>query len=174
MGIKIVNIFALADYGTKLNLDLGSQTLRNPHFRRGLRGSVFYQLPRSRVLLRVLRSGKVRVTGAQSRLEITEALSALTRALRRAGIRVNEPHIEIRNFVAVVDLQKTVNPDIFVREHPDIATYEPEQFPGLILRIASGATVLVFSSGKAVITGVSDEGVLLEAARSLRDLVSWK
>ncbi|MDL0145943.1 transcription factor, partial [Halobacterium salinarum] len=47
--------------------------------------------------------------------------------------------------------------------------YEPEQFPGLIYRSDSvSGVVLIFASGKAVITGLSSREKLNQTAKKVR------
>ena len=61
----------------------------------------------------------------------------------------------VRNIVATVDFQKAVD----LEEVSDRleAIYEPEQFPGAILRVEEpGTTALLFASGKVVIVGARE------------------
>lgn len=47
--------------------------------------------------------------------------------------------------------------------------YNPEQFPGLVLRLASiKVTALVFSSGKIVVTGVKSEELVKDAVKAIQ------
>ena len=47
--------------------------------------------------------------------------------------------------------------------------YNPEQFPGLVLRMTSlKITALVFSSGKIVVTGVKSEGAVPDAVKAIQ------
>ena len=45
--------------------------------------------------------------------------------------------------------------------------YNPEQFPGLVLRLAKGKTALIFSSGKIVCTGAKSEKEVGEAVKMI-------
>ena len=62
---------------------------------------------------------------------------------------------QIRNIVAVADFEKSVNLEMLSMESK--AIYEPEQFPGAILRFEEPfkTSILVFASGKTVITGLT-------------------
>jgi transcription initiation factor TFIID TATA-box-binding protein len=47
--------------------------------------------------------------------------------------------------------------------------YNPEQFPGLVLRLSNlGITALVFSSGKIVVTGVKSEALVPDAVKKIQ------
>ena len=70
--------------------------------------------------------------------------------------------IEIKNMVASTTISNELNLDALVVALPD-TEYEPEQFPGLVMRVKEPkAAVLLFSSGKAVCAG----------ARSFKDIES--
>ena len=69
---------------------------------------------------------------------------------------VPEPDYKIENVVATVVLEITEKIDLIkiARKHEQVE-YNPERFPGLIMRIKNPkATFLVFSTGKMVITGL--------------------
>jgi len=81
------------------------------------------------------------------------------------------PQIQIQNIVAsanlnvIVDLEKAA----FVLPH---SMYEPEQFPGLIYRMEKPRVVLlIFSSGKMVITGAKRENEVFEAVNNIYDIL---
>ncbi len=63
---------------------------------------------------------------------------------------------KIENVVATVtlDIKEKIDLNIIARKYAD-CEYNPERFPGLVMRIAEPkATVLVFSTGKMVVTGM--------------------
>ncbi len=64
------------------------------------------------------------------------------------------PKFKIENVVATVEVTAKIDLNLLVRKQKD-AEYNPEQFPGLKLRIKKPkVTILVFSTGKMVITGL--------------------
>ena len=67
------------------------------------------------------------------------------------------PKYKIENVVATADIFTKIDLNLLARKQRD-AEYNPEQFPGLMLRIKNPkATILVFNSGKMVITGLRRE-----------------
>jgi transcription initiation factor TFIID TATA-box-binding protein len=73
----------------------------------------------------------------------------------------------IQNMVASVNLGGKIHLEEAARQLPK-SMYEPEQFPGLILRMADPKTVfLVFSSGKLVCTGAKKESEVYRAVNLL-------
>jgi transcription initiation factor TFIID TATA-box-binding protein len=61
---------------------------------------------------------------------------------------------QIHNIVATLDVEKSLNLEK-IAESPKVI-YEPEQFPAIILHLEQPykASILIFSSGKIVITGL--------------------
>ncbi|HMF30819.1 MAG TPA: TATA-box-binding protein [Candidatus Lokiarchaeia archaeon] len=69
-----------------------------------------------------------------------------------------EPRLDykIENVVAtvVLDITEKIDLNILARKYADVE-YNPERFPGLVMRIEKPkATILVFSTGKMVVTGL--------------------
>ena len=67
-----------------------------------------------------------------------------------------KPDYKIQNVVATVTMEITEKIDLVIisRKYEDVE-YNPERFPGLIMRIKEPkATFLIFSTGKMVITGL--------------------
>lgn len=53
------------------------------------------------------------------------------------------------------------------------AEYEPEQFPGIVYQDPDNACiVLIFRTGKIVVTGANSKDSVRQAVRKLKDIVS--
>lgn len=66
------------------------------------------------------------------------------------------PKVKIENVVASASIDAEIDLDKVAATLPN-AEYEPEQFPGLVLRLEEPkAAILVFSSGKMVCTGAKE------------------
>jgi len=90
----------------------------------------------------------------------------------KAGLKA-EP--KIRNIVAVASLDVVVDFERITSLTDLEATYEPEQFPGAILRLHLAnekiATILLFASGKLVCLGMKNLDDIREAIDKLSILM---
>ena len=104
----------------------------------------------------IFRSGKIVTTGAQSEDALHASLDQVVDAVRELGITVSDtPEVTVQNIVSSADLGKPLHLNVIAiglgLEHIE---YEPEQFPGLVYRLADPQVVLLlFGSEKLVITG---------------------
>jgi transcription initiation factor TFIID TATA-box-binding protein len=76
--------------------------------------------------------------------------------MRDAGIQCfDEPRVAVTNIVCSYDIGSKINLNkIVMTLSLENIEYEPEQFPGLVYRIADPKIVaLLFSSGKIILTG---------------------
>lgn len=75
--------------------------------------------------------------------------------------------IKVQNIVATASLEKDI-PLIKLAEALPNTEYNPEQFPGLVMRIKEPKTsALIFSSGKIVCTGAKSMAKVKEAVRKI-------
>ena len=96
----------------------------------------------------------------------------MVRELRKEGFIIpGRPKIDVVNVVGTAD----VGGEIDLETMSDVlenVMYEPEQFPGLVYRMTEPKVVLlVFASGKLVITGARREEQVHEAADKIRAIL---
>jgi transcription initiation factor TFIID TATA-box-binding protein len=104
----------------------------------------------------VFTSGKVVCTGAKNVDDVHTVIGNMAQKLNDIGIKtIENPEITVQNIVASADLQAVLNLNaIAIGLGLENIEYEPEQFPGLVYRIDDPkVVVLIFSSGKLVVTG---------------------
>jgi transcription initiation factor TFIID TATA-box-binding protein len=118
------------------------------------------------------RSGTLITLGAPNRTVARESLNEVLTHLNDLGIPVPDtPDITIQNMVFTADLGTTLTLDaVAIGLGLDRTEYEPEQFPGLIYRPPDIAVViLVFATGKLVITGTMEPAPAATALTALAD-----
>ncbi len=86
-----------------------------------------------------------------------------------------EPEVKIENVVASVTLDQRIDLKKILEKFPH-TEYDPKRFPGLIYKLKKPKTaILVFSSGKMVVTGAKAEKAAYEAVkRIVKNLESKK
>lgn len=101
----------------------------------------------------IFTSGSCNIRGASSEQELCENKTLLENKISQLGIEGTISDFKITNIVFTHDLKKEINLNqIVINLGLENIEYEPEQFPGLIYRLEQGV-ILVFSSGKLILTG---------------------
>ncbi len=177
MKYTIVNLVASANLNA--TLDLYNLAITIPHIEyepEQFPGAIL-KLKEPKVSMLLFKNGKVICSGASNEDEIAQAI-------RKASKLIHEiqPIVKIQrkveytvvNLVATANLNQTL--DLFQTALKlDNVEYEPEQFPGAILRIADPKiTLLLFKNGKMIVAGAKHEKLLKKglgiAAKMIREI----
>jgi transcription initiation factor TFIID TATA-box-binding protein len=172
-GIIIQNVVASINLFTTIDLVTSYQTLiddddlfvsYNPETFPGL----ILKIKKPKISSLVFSSGKLVLTGAKSTQMVHEGVQQMIKILRTVGTKITEePEIIVQNIVASGHFNhRTINLELAALwlEH---SMYEPEQFPGLIYRLAEPKTVLLlFQSGNLVCTGAKTEVQVRQAVEN--------
>jgi transcription initiation factor TFIID TATA-box-binding protein len=154
--IKIVSMVTICTLDQPLDLLYLSTNIENAILPKKMGVWVKYRIKPENYYIAFYKSGKFLITGVKSLKKINNIAQRVLKILENAGIRVNITKIEIVNIVCLGSLQlKTTLERILYNLDSSDASYEPEQFPGLIYK-NWGGTFLLFSSGKVIITGIRD------------------
>jgi transcription initiation factor TFIID TATA-box-binding protein len=169
----VVNVVATATLNQKLNLDEIAKfkgILRDPNIYGGR--VAYFKCSNMRGKVSIFASGKMISTGTiseeQARRELEYAKEFL---VKRGFVKSTALQCEIQNIVVTADFEGSLDLEILVKKHKMV--YEPEQFPGAILKIKEPGivTVLVFASGKAVITGLKSFGHIMPVIQKLENII---
>jgi len=115
------------------------------------------------------RSGSCNIRGASSKEEAYKNKLLLEKNISHLEINETISDFQITNIVFTSDLEENIElNELCIKLGLEKTEYEPEQFPGLIFRTDPGV-VLIFSSGKLVLTGFTN---IEEARQSLNKLLS--
>jgi transcription initiation factor TFIID TATA-box-binding protein len=171
---RIENIVATVILDQEIDIDLLELELPNHVYKPEQFPGVIFKIDRPRATALIFRSGKMVVTGTKSISQLIEAVKKIIRAVDRilakygSGIR-GKPRVQVQNIVAGGDLHAYVNLEKAAYYLED-CMYEPEQFPGLIHRMRNPRVVLlIFSSGKMVITGAKEESEVEQAVKQIAE-----
>ncbi|UHH27217.1 TATA-box-binding protein [Halobacterium noricense] len=170
--IHIENVVASSDIGQELALDQLSTDLPGAEYNPEDFPGIVYRLQEPKSATLIFRSGKVVCTGAKSVDDVHEALEIVFEDIRELGIDVaSNPPIEVQNIVSSADLKQSLNLNaIAIGLGLEQIEYEPEQFPGLVYRLEDpDVVVLLFGSGKLVITGANESEDAQSALKHVED-----
>lgn len=154
--IKIVSMVTICILDQPLDLLSLSKNIEGAILPKKLGSLVKYRIKPENYYIAFYKSGKILITGVKSLERINNTAKRVLKILENAGVHSSITKIEIVNIVCLGTLQlnTTLEKIVFQLDSSD-ASYEPEQFPGLIYK-KWGATFLIFSTGKVIITGVRD------------------
>jgi len=156
--MRIENIVATVIFEHQLDLDLIEQGVSNIEYNPDQFPGLILRLDSPKVTALIFKSGKMVVTGAKRTQDLIKAVKKILKMFIKSGVTISgKPRIQIQNIVASANLGMEVllEKAAYLLEN---TMYEPEQFPGLIYRLTDPKVVLlIFSSGKMVITGAKSE-----------------
>jgi transcription initiation factor TFIID TATA-box-binding protein len=173
--INIENVVAAAAIKQDINLSSIVRAFPSVQYRPEVFPGLVYRLKKPKTATLIFSSGKMVCTGAKSERQAKLAVMKVVHELRKNGIvSVGKPDIQIQNIVASGGLDGTI--DLEKATYSLKRTmYEPEQFPGLIYRMEDPKVViLIFRSGKLVITGAKKEEEIHRAAAKLQKTLEEK
>ncbi len=169
---EVVNVVATADLQQRVSLTDISHLPHTLHDQEIYGGRVAYlKTPEMHGKVTIFPSGKLISVGTRSSQQAEEDIQTTGQLLLADNlIEPVELTITVRNLVAVLTLPETVDLENFASENNVI--YEPEQFPGAIIKTTQPkATHLVFSSGKIVISGTRSIQELHEATNWITEVL---
>lgn len=170
--MNVENVVASTSLGMELDLSQLAMDMDGVDYDPDKFPGLVYRIHDPKAAALIFRSGKVVCTGAESIPAVEEALEHTFNKIASLGLDVDEdPTIHIQNMVASADLGESLNLNaIAIGLGLESVEYEPEQFPGLVYRLDEpDVVVLLFGSGKMVITGGKDQDDVTEAIDHVAD-----
>ncbi len=154
--IKIENVVASTKLAEEFDLIKIESEFEGAEYNKQKFPGLVYRVTDPKAAFLIFTSGKVVCTGAKNVADVHTVIKNLGKKLN--GIdqeTLDDPEITVQNIVASADLHAVLNLNaIAIGLGLENIEYEPEQFPGLVYRIAEPkVVVLIFSSGKLVVTG---------------------
>lgn len=157
--IKIENVVASTQIGENIDLNKISREVSDAEYKPKQFPGLVLRTKEPKAAALIFRSGKVVCTGSKSVQDANRAVGQVVKVIDGLDIPVFlEPDVKVQNIVASADLGVDLNLNaIAIGLGLENIEYEPEQFPGLVYRLNKPrVVVLIFGSGKMVVTGGKD------------------
>ena len=156
--IKVVNIVVSTSLKHDIPLEKMAATVSNTEYNPEQFPGLVIRIKEPKTSALIFSSGKVVCTGARSMDKVEESIKKIIKSLEKINVKITvKPEIKIQNIVASGSVGMDLNLNTLAMKLEN-TEYEPEQFPGLVYKLAAAkATFLLFSNGKVVCTGTKSE-----------------
>jgi len=172
LDVNVENVVATATLGQKIDLLAIMKGFRNTEYNPKKFPGLVFRLRKPKTTTLIFTTGKMVCTGAKSEKMARSAVEKVVRELKDKGIFIlGKPETVIQNIVATANVHGNVDLEA-AADLLDNVMYEPEQFPGLIYRMADPKVViLIFASGKLVCTGAKSAEMVDVAVAKLHGIL---
>lgn len=172
--MEIVNIVATVTLDQPLDLAKLRELLPGSKMPATRSPWLQYRLQPENYYIPFYKSGKFLVNGLRSVDSLLPVADRVISILNTAGLDVTATAITVHNIVVVDSLEGPMPMERLFETLLALGErveYEPEQFPGLIVK-RGGASFLLIPTGKLVVAGLKRNGEILPAIESFRNLVA--
>jgi len=154
--LHVENIVASGTIAESIDLVRFSESAGNCDLNKKRFPGAVFRIADPKIACLVFSSGKIVLTGIRDLAALDTGIARVTAALRKAGMEpLDKPRVAVTNMVCSYNLNRYINLNkLSVTLNLENIEYEPEQFPGLVYRVQDPKiVVLIFSSGKIILTG---------------------
>jgi transcription initiation factor TFIID TATA-box-binding protein len=172
--MEFVSTMGSGELGRELDLDAVIESLEaelDVESNRSSDSMVTIRLEEGGPAFTLYRTGGYQIRGTKDVEALFESNEKLLNALSKIGVEFESPEFHQNNAVFLENFGTEVQLEsLAVLLGLENVEYEPEQFPGLVYRPPDLETVmLVFASGKSIITGTNNRQTAEKTAIHLRD-----
>eukprot|EP00802_Teleaulax_amphioxeia_P013615 Tamp_13667.p1 GENE.Tamp_13667~~Tamp_13667.p1 ORF type:complete len:218 (-),score=46.22 Tamp_13667:694-1347(-) len=162
------NIVATVNLGCTLNLRQIALRARNAEYNPRRFPAVMMRMLGPKTTALIFSTGKIVCTGAKSEEFARLAARRCARIIQKLGFPAQFKEFKVQNMVASCDVKFPIRLEQLQTRHSQFCSYEPEIFPGLVYRMLDPKMVLlIFASGKIVLTGAKEKSHIHEAFRQI-------
>ena len=168
---KLQNIVSTANLKCHLDLRQIALKAKNAEYNPKRFAAVIMRIKEPKTTALIFSSGKMVCTGARSEEDSRKAAKQYAKIIRKLGYDVSFKEFKIQNIVGSCDVKFQISLE-GLSTVSKFSSYEPEIFPGLIFKMAKPKIVLlIFVSGKIVLTGAKKREEIFEAFRQIYPLL---
>lgn len=170
----IVNLVAVSNLETNLDLFNIAVSLPSVEYEPEQFPGAIMRLDEPRMTITLFKNGKINCAGAQKESDISKGIINTCKLLKdiTPGIKIpTKPEYRIVNLVANAQLDLKI--DLFtLATKLDNVEYEPEQFPGAIVRLYDpNVSLLLFKNGKMICAGAKNEKDIVDAIAKIKKIL---
>lgn len=165
---KLQNIVSTANFRCELDLREIALRAKNAEYNPKRFAAVIMRIREPKTTALIFASGKMVCTGARSEEDSKKAARQYAKIINKLGFNVKFTEFKVQNIVGSCDVKFPIRLEGLANSHSRFCNYEPEMFPGLIYRMSRPKIVLlVFVSGKIVLTGAKERNHIYEAFQNI-------
>jgi transcription initiation factor TFIID TATA-box-binding protein len=174
--VEVVNVVASGSLGLELELEAVADDLDDiVDYDPKKYPGAYFRFGNSSPLVTLYRTGKYIITGASSEKEAYTIREEFLNILSGHKIlpTAEDEWFQLQNYVCMSEIGESINLSaLAIGLGLEITEYEPEQFPGLVYRPTEhDCVLLVFGSGKVIITGAPSIETAKEAFIGLQRMI---
>uniref|UniRef100_A0A7S3GIM2 TATA-box-binding protein n=1 Tax=Palpitomonas bilix TaxID=652834 RepID=A0A7S3GIM2_9EUKA len=171
----IQNVVATCNLGNKLKLQELSKRAKNTEYKPKRFAAVVMRIRDPKTTALIFSSGKMVCTGAKTEENSRYAARKYANMINKLdmeGVKITLSDFKIQNMVASCNVEFSIMLEKLAVDHSSFCVYEPEVFPGLVYKMNSPKIVLlIFVSGKIVLTGAKSRAQIYEAFEKIYDVL---
>jgi transcription initiation factor TFIID TATA-box-binding protein len=177
MAYTIQNLVASSNLNATLDLYNLAAAIPDVEYEPEQFPGAIFKLKEPKVTLLLFKNGKLIISGASKEEDIVAGIKKARKLINeiQKDVKVKTKiDYTIVNLVATSNLNKPV--DLFeAAVSLDDIEYEPEQFPGAIIRIYNPkVTILLFKNGKMICAGAKSEADIKKSIAAVKKLLNTK
>jgi transcription initiation factor TFIID TATA-box-binding protein len=174
MEYKIVNRVAVGNLESNLDLFNIAVALPSVEYEPEQFPGAIMRIKEPKMTITLFKNGKINCAGAAKDSDIPKGITNASKILNEVDPQVKilkNPEYKIVNIVAHGLLDQNV--DLFrIAMELDNVEYEPEQFPGAILRLYKPkVSLLLFKNGKIICAGAKSEEEVVESLKAVEKMI---
>ena len=152
--IQFENIIASTTVKGQMDLEGIHESLPGSQFNPDVFPGLMYHQRSPKSVIFLFRSGRLLITGPNSYDLVNESIDVFLGKVKRSGFLLTRASpVDTKDIAASLDLGRDIDLENLAKNLGSKATYEPDEFPGLVFQASSKINVLVFPNGKIVSTG---------------------
>jgi transcription initiation factor TFIID TATA-box-binding protein len=173
----VTNLVASTDLGLTLDLYELTTNFKNIEYEPEQFPGAILKFTEPKATILIFKNGKIVCVGCRTRELIAKAIRKVYGLLKpystetRKKYDLEDPKYDLTNIVASADLHMDLDLFKVATMLPDIE-YEPEQFPGAIIKLRDlGVSLLAFKNGKIIIAGAKSLDKIEKAIKEIRRML---